>query len=81
MSHAAIRHNQSFSTWLVVFGFAIQHSPVVDTRHTAGFVRQEGLDHAPLVVGQIVSALEDAEPPLPCLKSSGLQLGSSSTCA
>jgi hypothetical protein len=40
---------------------AVQHTPIVDTRHTSRLVGQERLDHAPLEVGQVVSAHADAE--------------------
>ncbi len=35
---------------------SVQHAPVIDTRHAPRFVGQQRLDHAPLEVGQIVSA-------------------------
>ena len=40
---------------------AIQHPPVIDARHTTGFVRQQRFDHAPLEVGKIISAHPNPE--------------------
>lgn len=40
---------------------AVQHPAVIYAGHTSRFVRQERLDHAPLEVGQVVSAHADAE--------------------
>ena len=35
---------------------AIQHAPVINARHASPFVGQQRFDHAPLEVGQIISA-------------------------
>lgn len=40
---------------------AVQHAPVIDARDASGLIGQERLDHAPLEVGQIISAHADAE--------------------
>jgi hypothetical protein len=40
---------------------AVQRAPVIDPRYASRFVGQQWLDHAPLEVGQIVSAHDDAE--------------------
>ncbi len=40
---------------------AVQHAPVIDTWHTSGLVGQKRLDHAPLEVGQIISAHAERE--------------------
>src|SRR3546814_4113524 len=40
---------------------AVQHAPIIDARHPSRLVGQQRLDHAPLEVGQVVSAHADAE--------------------
>ena len=40
---------------------AVQHTPVIDARHASRLVRQQRFDHAPLDVGQVISANADAE--------------------
>ena len=40
---------------------AVQHTPVVDTRHASRLVGQQRLDHAPFEVGQIISAHVELE--------------------
>ncbi len=40
---------------------AVQHAPIIDTWHASRLVGQQRLDHAPLEVGQIISAHADAE--------------------
>jgi hypothetical protein len=40
---------------------AIQHASIIDTRYALRLVRQQRLDHAPLEVGQVISAHADAE--------------------
>ena len=40
---------------------AVQHPPVINAWHAPGFVGQQRLDHAPLEVGQVISAHADAE--------------------
>ena len=40
---------------------AVQRAAVINARHASRLVGQERLDHAPLEVGQIVSAHADAE--------------------
>lgn len=40
---------------------AVQHAAVIDARHASRLVGQQRLDHAPLEVGQVVSAHADAE--------------------
>ena len=40
---------------------AADHPAVIDARHASRLVGQERLDHAPLEVGQVVSAHADAE--------------------
>lgn len=39
----------------------VQHAAVIDTRHAPGLVGQERLDHAPLEVGQVISAHQEPE--------------------
>src|SRR5258706_8929859 len=40
---------------------SVQHAAIINARHASRFVGQQGLDHAPLEVGQIISAHADAE--------------------
>jgi hypothetical protein len=40
---------------------AVQHAPVIDTRHASWFVGQERFDYTPLKIGQVISAHTDAE--------------------
>lgn len=40
---------------------AVQRSPIIDTRHASRLVGQQLLDHAPLEVGQIISAHAERE--------------------
>jgi hypothetical protein len=40
---------------------AIQYAPVIDARHASGLIGLQRLDHAPLEVGQIISAHANAE--------------------
>lgn len=40
---------------------AVQYTTIIDARHASGLVGQQRLDHAPLEVGQIISAHADAE--------------------
>ena len=56
---------------------AVQHAPVIDARHASRLVGQQRLDHAPLEVGQVISAHADAESEFnaiakPCLTSKAL---------
>jgi hypothetical protein len=41
--------------------YAVQHAAIIDARHASRLVRQERLDHAPLEVGQVISAHAEAE--------------------
>lgn len=40
---------------------AVQYAPVIDTWHASWFVREKRFDHAPLEIGQVISAHTDPE--------------------
>jgi len=44
---------------------AVQHTAIIDAQHASRLVGQQRFDHAPLEVGQVVSARADAESDMP----------------
>lgn len=53
---------------------AVQHAPVIDAGHASGFVGQLRLDHAPLEIGQVISAHDELESEASAMEKNHLAL-------